>query len=338
MEQQNSTAYSQIDQLSILITIINFYYPIVLSVLAIVGNTLSFMVFSSRVFKYNASGFFLKQKAFVDILNVCAGTLRFSYLSKTDIDILNISNFSCHFVIIVVYSVDAISSWLNVFISLDRLFLVIKPIMYKNIPKKKLRRFQIVIVAAIVTTVFLINTSKFFIITFTTNEIHVNNTGNNNNNNKTITLYANKCVAINQFLNDSINCVITLIIPFFLMTVSSSMMSYNLIKKSSKSTRSSEGDIFKKAKNSTFIKTVICLDICFLVCNLPRFIIQLNRETTTKYYFLIQLSAILKYSYYSLTIVLYLATNNLFRSKMRKILRNMLRKMRLLKARVKPIS
>lgn len=279
----NNTTSS--DQITSLIRSINFYYPIVLSIVATVSNVISFMVFTSKSFKSNPSALILKIKSLVDILNVYAGTLRFTYSAETSRELIDVSKFLCYSVITVVYSVDAFSSWLNVFISLDRLFLVLRPSTYQSISRRTLRKWQICSAFLSLALILIINVSKLAVIKY------INN----------------KCTALNQTLVDWINFTITLVIPFAIMIFSSSVMTFYLVKKS-KST--------KPSKSHNFIKTVLTLDICFLVFNMPRFIVQLNRSTAPSYSLVVQLTSILKYSFSSMTVLLWIASNNLFRSRL----------------------
>lgn len=87
-------------------------------------------------------------------------------------------------------------------------------------------------------------------------------------------------------------------------------MAYNLVKSKS---RLNKNKSTIGSKNIAFIKTIVCLDICFLTFNLPRFILQLIKGTTNLYTLILQIATVFKYCYYALTVVLYLTTNSLFR-------------------------
>lgn len=293
-------------ELNNLIQRINFYYPITLSSIATIGNILSFLVFSSRVFQNNASSFYLRCKAFTDILNVYIGTLRFSYSAQNSgADLKDLNPVFCYFFGIGVYTIDPFTSWLNVFTSLDRLVLVLKPSFYKSISNQALRRFQILLIFATFCVVLLLNLIKAFYLSFVVSETTINGTNQ--------TSVTRRCVSSNAITLDWLNLAITLIIPFVIMTASSSIMGYNLIKSKSKINKSRSKNSGFWSKNIAFIKTVVCLDIFFLAFNLPRFILQLLKLNTFLYTFELQLSTVFKYSYYSLTIVFYLTTNSLFR-------------------------
>lgn len=299
------TTTTNISLLSNLVGILNLYYPISLSLIATIGNILSLLVFSSKIFKNNASGFYLRIKAFADILNVYIGTLRYVYIATTNgTDIKDTSSFMCIFVSIWVYTIDPFDSWLSVFTSLDRLVLVLKPSYYKSISNKTIRHFQILIVLVTFTLILIINVMKIFFMSFVVTE-SFNGVTNQ-------TLVSKKCSFTNSNLIDLVNLALTLIVPFAIMTASSSIMGYNLIKSKSKINKNKNKSGYW-TKNIAFIKTIVCLDICFLVFNLPRFILQLVRGSSALYTFVLQLSTIFKYSYYSLTVLFYLMTNNLFR-------------------------
>lgn len=292
----NKTSFNnQIDPLTDVIRSINFYYPIILSVLATLGNSISFVIFSSSSFRKNPSGLVLKLKSLIDIGNVYIGTLRFTYLAKTNTDLLNISQFLCFTLITLVYSIDAFSSWLNVIISLDRMFMVFRPTMYHSLSRDFLRRLQKLATVISLILILAVNLGKLTLIDY----IPVWNGRNE-------TIY--KCTALNQSVIDWINFVIILMIPFAIMSLSSSMMIYYLATKPTKSNT--------KSKGAVFIRTVLILDLCFLVFNLPRFVLQLKRSSGNIYSLLLQISAILKYGQNALTFLLWFVTNNLFRSRL----------------------
>lgn len=290
----NSNLNQSIDPLPGLIRSINFYYPIVLSVIATASNLVSFVIFSSRSFRTNPTGLVLKLKSLVDIGNVYAGTLRFVYLSTTNSDLLNTSALACLALITLVYSIDAFSSWLNVIVSLDRLFLVLRPSAYHSISHATLRRTHIYAAALALTLILIVNLTKLSQIEYLS--VRAGN----------LTSY--RCTALNQSLVDWINFTITLVVPFAIMSLSSSTLVYYLLKKSSH-TRGHH-------KSAMFVKTVVILDICFLAFNLPRFVLQLNRSSGSLYSLLLQLSAVLKYSLNATTLLLWLVTNNIFRARL----------------------
>lgn len=297
MSPSNQT---QADHLSALIKSLNFYYPIVLSTLATVSNLVSLIVFLSRAFKSNPSGLVIMLKSLVDISDVYFGTLRFTFLASTGQDVLNFSRFSCLTLITLIYSIDAYSSWLNVFISLDRLFLIVRPSTYQSIGISTLRKYQLRAAIVFWFIILAINSSKLSVIKYL--PVGINQT-------------SYKCTAINQSLVDWINLTITLTVPFALMIVSSSTMIYYLAKKSSLNRSNS-----KKSKKTNFIKTVLSLDLCFLAFNLPRFATQLYRSSGNVYVLILQISAIIKYGLNTFTLVIWLITNSLFRSQFTLIL------------------
>lgn len=306
------------DILNTVIKWINIFYPIVLSLSSIAGNMLSFVIFSSKVFENNASGFFLKLKSLVDMVNVCLGTLRFTYQGLTDIDIKNSSKFSCYFLNIAVYTIDAFSSWLTVFVSFDRLILVYRPSFYKSLIQKKLFRYQLLVVLLSFFILATIHTLKPLSLSFTQTL--------KSNKSKEI---VGSCTAKNRTLVDLTNSITTLIIPFVLMAISSSIFIYQLIKSKTRMNKYRQNRIVvnnTNKRNMIIIKTVLCLDICFLVFNFPRFLLQYMKEqyfknNDTLYALLLQLSTVLKYSYCSLSIFFYLA-NNLFRERLKELFYN----------------
>lgn len=290
----NSSTYT--NNLSALMQSLNLYYPLVLSTMSIVSNTLTFLVLSSRCFKTNPSGLLLRVKALVDMPNVCVGTLRFSYLALRGVDLHNVSAALCYSVITFVYSIDAFSSWLSALVSLDRLFLVLKPATYQSIPRQRLRRAQLYCIAISAVSVVVINTAKLAVIKY------IPGSGSSN-----MTTF--RCTTTNQQLVDWINFTITLFVPYAVMVVSTVSMSAYLIKRSKT----------PLTKSSSFIKTVLVLDLCFLLFSLPRLALQLNRSNSAAYNLALQFSTILKYALNSITVFLLFATNNIFRARLTRL-------------------
>lgn len=299
--KSNSTTLAVITQQ------INIFYPLVLSILTTVGNSLSFLVFTSSTFKNTASGFFFKYKSLADILNVYMGTLRYTYLALTGRDLKDTGPFLCYFFNIGVYEIDSVCSWISVLASLDRLYLVLRPTKYSSMSNAESRRLHIYSLLTIIVILTVINLFKILQIYYDWSFRPVA-----------------KCLVLYSVIFDGVNLTITVMIPFVLMVFSSSVIAHNLVmtkpKLASKNEKSSSGSSSKNEKSRSFVKTVLCLDVCFLVFNTPRFILQfinsIKSINTPAYLFALQISTVFKYSYYSLTIVFYMATNSLFRNKL----------------------
>lgn len=278
---------------------INFYYPIVLSIMVTVGNIISFMVFSTSTFRNNASSFFIKIKLVNDLLNVYIGTWRYVYLAVTGVELKNVSVAWCYIVMIAVYYIDPCSSWLNVFTSLDRLALVLKPSTYKSFSPQKIRKLQIIIIVVMYFVVACI-----VITTRVAAQQYTIDIKKQRDNTTSIVV---TCAAGYPWV-DYLNMVVTIILPFISMTLSSLIIAFSLIK--SKLKLNAKKNISNK--NIAFIKTVLVLDAFFLIFNLPRFVFQLLAKSDWLVLGL-QIATIFKFSYYSISFVFFIAINNLFR-------------------------
>lgn len=311
LNQSNST-FTTNSQPNDLTQKINLIYPIFLSALTTIGNGLSFLVFNSATFKNTVTGFFFKYKSLADTLNVYIGTLRFTYLSVTGHDPKDTSPFLCYMFNFGVYEIDSVCSWFSVLVSLDRLFLVLRPSKYSSMSTPGSHRFQaysLLITLGILTCINLFKNIQTYY-DWTIRPLP-------------------KCSVASSMVFDAITLTITVVVPFFLMIVSSSFIAHSLIKSKQKLTCNPSGVIVhqnkKEEKSKGFVKTVLCLDACFLVFNTPRLILQLVKSNTLTYVLALQFSTILKYSYYSLTIVLYATTNSLFRAKLMGLFASMLK-------------
>lgn len=303
---------------------LNFTYPIVLSLLTTFGNIISFIVFTSPSFRHTASGFFLKYKSLADILNVYIGTLRYVYVAVNGgRDLKDTAPGWCYFFNMGVYELDSICSWISVLASLDRLFLVLKPSTYSYIMSSasgnKSRRIQLYSLLSILVLLTIVNSSKIMQTYYDARAKPLP-----------------KCAITNSTVSDMINLVITVAVPFALMILSSSVIAHSLMfaKPSlarNESIRETTGGVHhsKNEKSRGFIKTVLCLDACFLIFNTPRFVCQIINSvkptSTATFQLALQISTIFKYSYYSLTIVFYTLANSLFRHEITSMFVSMLK-------------
>lgn len=293
------------------IKITNIIYPILLSLTTTVGNLLSFLVFSSKAFQNTGSCFFFRLKSLVDIANVYFGTLRYIHLGVTNLDIKTTSIFWCYFLTLGPYIIDPFTSWLNVFIAYDRLCLVFIPIAYKTVPKQRLFKIQLGVILSTFLFIIIINVvdiTSLAKLKYTVNKTNSTNVGT--------------CGLVFRYVFDTINVVITLIIPYFFMFVSTIMLSIQLVRSNSRIKRHFEAGGNHRKSSAAIIKTVVCLDICFLVFNFPRFLFQYiwaNSPSSVLNTLILQYCTVFKYSYYSNSILIYILTNHLFRDRLTKI-------------------
>lgn len=298
------------DNLKTSIKFINIFYPIILSVISTIGNSISIMIFSSQSFKNNGSGFLLKLKALVDTLNVYIGTLRYTYKGLTDVDLKNRSQFWFYFLGNGVYTIDAFSSWLNVFLSLDRVFLVFRPLIYKKLTQRKLFHCQLAIVLIAFSIVSLLNFIALL------DFFHTKLNTSNNTNESGLNYSTNYST-----FTDAIHLLISLIIPFCIMALCSYVFINQLIKSRLNVNKYKQNRICidnSNSRNLGIIKTVLCLDVCFFLFNFPRFLFQFKNDTSDIYILFLQLATILKYFYYSFSFILYIFSNSLYRLRLKR--------------------
>lgn len=300
----HSQQQQQQQQLINLTQKLNIIYPIVLSVLTTIGNGLAFLVFTSATFKNSSSIFFLKYKSLADIVNVYIGTLRFTFTGLTGRDLKDTGPFFCYFLNFGVYEMDSVCSWLSVLASLDRLFLVLKPTHYTSLTTGGSRRVHVVSLCTTLSVLTGINLFKNIATFYDWTSLP----------------YA-RCTVASSAAFDTISLIVTVVVPFVIMIFSSSVIGHSLICGKHKILKRAGAatNLKNEDKSKSFVKTVLCLDACFLVFNTPRFIMQLIKSNTLTYVLVLQIGTILKYSYYALTIVFYAATNSLFRVKLMRI-------------------
>ena len=153
----------------------------------------------------------------------------------------------------------AMSSWLLVLISLERLFFV----NYKQIKVFKQIWFQRLVICILLAWNCLVYSGYF---NFTNIEAQNNSINDSNNTNFYCSIHDPEA----QFLWSSIDLLNSLIVPFILMIICSTGISLSIYRtKRALSARISTNDVKSLNINTRFSVLILSIDMAFFVFNLP---------------------------------------------------------------------
>ena len=115
----NSSASSVFDLTPMLMQILVGFVPIALITITIVGNCLTFYVYSRKSFAKVSATFYLKTMAMLDSLNLIQ-VIGFSVPYAFGVDLKSFSSFSCKLLFFGAFFSHNMSSWCEALVALDR--------------------------------------------------------------------------------------------------------------------------------------------------------------------------------------------------------------------------
>lgn len=115
----NSSASSVFDLTPMLMQILVGFVPIALITITIVGNCLTFYVYSRKSFAKVSATFYLKTMAMLDSLNLIQ-VIGFSVPYAFGVDLKSFSSFSCKLLFFGAFFSHNMSSWCETLVALDR--------------------------------------------------------------------------------------------------------------------------------------------------------------------------------------------------------------------------
>ena len=122
----------------VLVRKLSLYVPPIIFGLGIIGNILSFIVFSTKSMRTSICSIFFRVLAVFDTAALIVGTCLGSWVIETfGFDVTNVSNFTCKVFSFLIYFVTHVSSWVLVFVSIERCIGILKPLQHKLICTKK---------------------------------------------------------------------------------------------------------------------------------------------------------------------------------------------------------
>lgn len=210
----------------------NFYYLAVIIVFGMVGNTLSFLVFTRTHLKLRSSSYYLAALALADLGFLL--TLLVVWLNHVGIDLFNKQGF-CQTMVYGSSVCSCLSVWLTVAFTIERLIAVQYPLQRPYMCT--VRRAKIIITALTLVTLLSHVYSLF-------------TAGITDSNNPEGKAMCDLLPDYYKFMHvvNLLDTVMTLVIPFILIVVMNSLIAKNLIVfsrtfNSKKSTRSSASSL-----------------------------------------------------------------------------------------------
>ena len=295
--------------------LIGFVVSIIVLTIGLAGNTLLFIVFTTKQMKKQASSNVYRALAVIDSFYAM---LRLSQSIFTTIGssknlffedepkVLKISYVACKIFGYLNPAVGPISGHLLVFMSFERYFSIAKPkhFIFKFIKRKNVEK-------SIIITLFIFNFILYLpwlLQPYTTIDSSLNQTASKNN--KTASC---KYLDVNiQRIILSIDMLNLSILPFVLMFILSIMLIYTVIKARKRSmVLSDQQEKARLLKDIKFSVTLIFLNIAFVSFNLPislSHIFEVENQNLNPYYSFVYMLS------YCVNFYILVLTNSIFRA------------------------
>ena len=285
---------------------VKYVFPIGILVFGLLGNTLGIIVLCNKdlknigpkrmyIYLFLSDSFFLVQ--------IIVTYLQYGY----GLNFATLSDFSCKLWNFCNYSFATVSSYLIVYISLERCISLIQP-AWKFILRKRKSQLIWYLIVIFVCLVYYLPAGLYFKI------ISISDDGR----------FTTTCdfADINaQLLISYMDLIARAVVPFFLMIVCSVTLIYSLFK-----SRLRVVENFLAEENQSFYRELrlavssISLNIIYIATQLPISITIFQSQYYSN--FIYELSFYLFYFSYAINFYIILATNSLFRSRFISLFRN----------------
>jgi hypothetical protein len=289
--------------------ILNIFPPFLL-IIGMIGNSLGFIVLTSKTNKLSKLSVrnLMRFIAILDTLylfQIIADYLTNSY----NLDIRLISRYWCKLFVYFNYCICPISSWLIVFVSVERMASITSPRLAKIFNKHKFQ-FRLCL--------FIIIFNLIYYAPFVLFNDLITVEDNSNNTNNVVCTYVNDIYSEALPLMDLFNSAL---IPFIILTLTSINTIYNILKPRGKfsnnqsdnqnnSNNTNRNEKFKK--DIKFAITLIILNIIYLFFNLP--ICITNYIDTTDFIYILTLYIF--YAHFATNFWIFFIFNSLFRNEL----------------------
>jgi hypothetical protein len=254
-------------------TIIVCFYPII-TFIGVIGNLLSFKIFSRKKFENTVFSTYFRFLTLADTLTLVLPLNKFLELNL-NIYIQNMSEYLCKYRMYMTYVIPPISGWTLALISLDRLISIVKPTQFLF---RKNQLFQHILCASIMAFNVFYYLPILFASKFKIDDQQSDDDDNDKLTNKTV--FFCEFNSINYlYWMDLFNSVLlpfTFMLTFTILTVRALFKSRN---KTNKTNQNQDKRICskkkKKTKNNTnkndmkFAITTVTLNLIFLILNIP---------------------------------------------------------------------
>jgi hypothetical protein len=290
-------------------TIIVYIYPVI-SLIGIITNVLSFIVFSRKIF-YNT--IFSTYFRFSIIFDSIALLFPINKLFELNFNIYfsDFNNELCKFRYYFIYFTFPISGWILVVVSVDRFLNISFPNRFLFTKKAKFQFFMCLFVLGFNLVYYIPN--LFF-------HIKVNVKWNNSTNQSKTTL---KCTNPGVPI-EWMNMLLTSILPFIFMFFFTSLTVFLLFKSRNRISTNNSNQVIRQ-KDKIFAKTSITLNLIFFLINLPVRILSITKfyhqnlfNNDNLYQLISSLSYLIAYTNSATVFFTNISVNSIFRNEFMK--------------------
>lgn len=288
------------------ITSILTYFYLVIIAFGIIGNILSFVIFSRKKFQHTIFSTYFRFLSIFDTLAVLFGLV--DYVSfHSEISVKEMSLFNCKIIEYFSYITPSVSAWILVVISMDRLISIVRPSLFQ-IRKKNSFQISVCIFLLFFNLIYYIQLLFSIIIPYEINEA-------TNETRLWCSVISNEYGPIFDWLD----LFYSTIFPFILMFIST-VFSLIFIYISRKNTN----HLNNLSKDIKFGITSFCLNFLFLLLNFPLqcfYILWNSIKDNVGYYdeIIDWAFSLLFYSNYGILFYISIITNSLFRKELKMI-------------------
>ena len=278
---------------------------LIITIIGIIGNIISFIIFSRKTFRKSPVSIYCSALALFDTSVIAFSVLIDIYYILYDFYLLNYSDFICAFFGYGYYTLGSIPGWILVAFTIDR------TLNLKKVSNNSMKRpiWHYMIILGICLAHFLIYIEVPIYLRLSPLEF----------NGSRVYFCETTELSFGQILN-VLYGIQSNIIPFLIMIISSVIT----IKKLRDSSRSVEmiGSVAEKRKSRDrkFAITSITFNVLFIVLKMPFLVSTLIGYKVVSFY-LYQISLDLFFFYFSISFFVHFFTNSLFRRELYILLR-----------------
>jgi hypothetical protein len=285
---------------------VKYIFPIAILTFGLIGNTLGIIVFLKKDLKNigpKRTYIYLFSSDSLFLVQIIVTYLQYGY----GLNFATLSDFSCKLWNFCNYSFATVSSYLIVYISMERCVSLIQPAWRFTLRKRKSQLIWYLFFIFACMVYYLPAGLYFKIISLSDNGI-----------------FTTTCDFVDtnaQLLISYMDLIARAIVPFFLMIICSVTLIYSLFK-----SRLRVVENFLAEENQTFYRELrlsvssLSLNIIYIATQLPISITIFQAEYYSN--FIYELSFYLFYFSYAINFYIILATNSLFRSRFISLFRN----------------
>jgi hypothetical protein len=314
MHDSNESEYSK--SLAVIVRQLNIIFPILLLTIGSIGNLFTVYVYTIKCFRKTSIAFFYTCLAVIDTSILLIGLPKYIIHAFDLVNIVTYSTFTCKFFTTIIYILQQMSSWTLVLASFNRYYSInINPIFKFT----KSRKFQISSFFVTGFAIVLINLPNLIYLQIT--YLKQPNSSEFNSTNITMCELGENSIVFNNRTSDILDLFMFAIIPFVLMTISTYLLSKTVFRSRRRFSSNAKPAVLKREMH--FSITIICINIMFLIFNLPICILIIIRnfqneatltyERQVEYDLAFAIANIWSYMNFSSSFFVHLTFNRLFR-------------------------